>query len=110
MIGNLSGPTLIVILFIVLLLFGAPKLPGLAKSLGQSMKILKKEVRGDDSEKPEAPAAPEQPATPAAPAPAAPEAPAPPAPPAPPVPPAPEAPKPSPEDPTDPGSGPQPKA
>lgn len=42
--ANLSGPTLIVILFIVLLLFGAPKLPALAKSLGQSMKILKKEV------------------------------------------------------------------
>ncbi|MHA3723320.1 twin-arginine translocase TatA/TatE family subunit [Leucobacter sp. HY1910] len=49
MIGNLSGPTMFVILFIVLLLFGAPKLPGLAKSLGQSMKILKKEVRGDDA-------------------------------------------------------------
>lgn len=49
MFGNLSGPTLLVILFIVLLLFGAPKLPGLAKSLGQSMKILKKEVRGDDA-------------------------------------------------------------
>ncbi len=49
MFGNLSGPTLLVILFIVLLLFGAPKLPGLAKSLGQSMRILKKEVRNDDS-------------------------------------------------------------
>jgi len=48
MLGNLSGPTLIVIIFIVLLLFGAPKLPGLARSLGQSMKILKKEVGGDD--------------------------------------------------------------
>lgn len=47
MLGNLNGPTLVVILFIVLLLFGAPKLPGLAKSLGQSMKILKKEVRSD---------------------------------------------------------------
>ena len=46
--GNLSGPTLIVILFIVLLLFGAPKLPALARSLGQSMKILKKEVGGED--------------------------------------------------------------
>jgi len=45
--GNLSGPTLLVILFIVLLLFGAPKLPALARSLGQSMKILKKEVRSD---------------------------------------------------------------
>lgn len=57
MIGNLSGPTLFVILFIVLLLFGAPKLPGLAKSLGQSMKILKKEVRSDDADTPEAPSA-----------------------------------------------------
>ncbi|MBP6684624.1 MAG: twin-arginine translocase TatA/TatE family subunit [Leucobacter sp.] len=49
MIGNMGGPTLIVIVFIVLLLFGAPKLPALAKSLGQSMKILKKEVRSDDT-------------------------------------------------------------
>lgn len=48
MLNNLGGPTLIVILFIVLLLFGAPKLPGLAKSIGQSMKILKKEVTGDE--------------------------------------------------------------
>jgi len=49
MFGNISGPTLLVILFIVLLLFGAPKLPALARSLGQSMKILKKEVQtGDD--------------------------------------------------------------
>lgn len=50
MLGNMSGPTLLVILFIVLLLFGAPKLPGLAKSLGQSMRILKKEVRSDNAE------------------------------------------------------------
>lgn len=48
MFANMGGPTLIVIVFIVLLLFGAPKLPGLAKSIGQSMKILKKEVAGDD--------------------------------------------------------------
>ena len=48
MIGNLSGAHLIVILFIIVLLFGAPKLPGLAKSLGQSMRILKKEVRTDE--------------------------------------------------------------
>lgn len=52
MFGNLSGPTLLVILFIVLLLFGAPKLPGLAKSLGQSMRILKKEVRSDSADAP----------------------------------------------------------
>lgn len=43
-----SGWHLIIVLFIILLLFGAPKLPGLAKSIGQSMKILKKEVAGDD--------------------------------------------------------------
>ena len=49
MFGNLSGPTLLVILFIVLLLFGAPKLPALARSLGQSMRILKKEVTTDES-------------------------------------------------------------
>ena len=48
--GNLSGPTLLVILFIVLLLFGAPKLPALARSLGQSMKILKKEVSTDTAD------------------------------------------------------------
>ena len=53
MLGNLNGPTLVVILIIVLLLFGAPKLPGLAKSLGQSMRILKKEVRSDDEERSE---------------------------------------------------------
>lgn len=49
--ANLSGPTLLVILFIVLLLFGAPKLPALARSLGQSMKILKKEVSTSSDDK-----------------------------------------------------------
>jgi len=47
--GNLFGGVHFwIILLIVLLLFGAPKLPALARSLGQSMKILKKEVGGDD--------------------------------------------------------------
>ncbi|WP_449278076.1 twin-arginine translocase TatA/TatE family subunit [Leucobacter sp. GX24907] len=51
MLGNaFSGWHLIVILFIILLLFGAPKLPGLAKSLGQSARILKKEVRNDNEQ------------------------------------------------------------
>ena len=46
--GNLfHGPTPWILLFVVLLLFGAPKLPALATSLGQSMKILKKEVTSD---------------------------------------------------------------
>lgn len=50
MIGNLGGWHLVIILFLVLLLFGAPKLPALAKSVGQSMKILKKEVRDTDGD------------------------------------------------------------
>ncbi|KTR82129.1 twin-arginine translocase TatA/TatE family subunit [Leucobacter chromiiresistens] len=47
MLGNLTGMHLVAILFIILLMFGAPKLPALAKSLGQSMKILRKEVGSD---------------------------------------------------------------
>lgn len=45
MLGNLSGWHLLIIIAIVLLLFGAPKLPGLARSLGQSMRIFKSEVK-----------------------------------------------------------------
>ena len=49
--GNLTGWHLLVIVFLVLLLFGAPKLPGLAKSVGQSMKIFKAEIKTDKPEK-----------------------------------------------------------
>jgi sec-independent protein translocase protein TatA len=44
MLGNLNGWHLLIILAVILLLFGAPKLPGLAKSIGQSMRIFKGEV------------------------------------------------------------------
>lgn len=46
----------VVILVVVLLLFGAPKLPGLAKSLGQSMRIFRGEVKQmkDENGKPTA--------------------------------------------------------
>jgi sec-independent protein translocase protein TatA len=48
MFGNaFSGWHALIILLVILLLFGAPKLPALARSLGQSMKILKNEVRSD---------------------------------------------------------------
>ncbi|KQO47114.1 MULTISPECIES: twin-arginine translocase TatA/TatE family subunit [unclassified Frigoribacterium] len=51
MFGNaLSGWHLIIILAIVLLLFGAPKLPALAKSIAQSMRIFKNEVNSDKKE------------------------------------------------------------
>ena len=48
MLGNLNGWHAVILLVIILLLFGAPKLPGLAKSLGQSMKIFKAEVKTDE--------------------------------------------------------------
>ncbi|GGF41932.1 Sec-independent protein translocase subunit TatA [Subtercola lobariae] len=53
MIGNLQGWHLIVILAIVLLLFGAPKLPALARSVGQSMRIFKSEVKTMQNEDPD---------------------------------------------------------
>ncbi|SKA84266.1 sec-independent protein translocase protein TatA [Agreia bicolorata] len=46
MLGNAFGwPHLLIILVVVVLLFGAPKLPGLARSLGQSMRIFRSEVK-----------------------------------------------------------------
>ncbi|MCD7101892.1 Sec-independent protein translocase subunit TatA [Pseudoclavibacter sp. 13-3] len=42
---------IIIIVLVILLLFGAPKLPGLAKSLGQSMRIFRKEVKGLEADK-----------------------------------------------------------
>lgn len=47
MFGNLNGWHALILLAVILLLFGAPKLPALARSLGQSMKILKNEVKSD---------------------------------------------------------------
>ena len=41
-IMNLAGPDLIVILLIVLVLFGAKKLPELAKGMGQAVKEFQK--------------------------------------------------------------------
>lgn len=40
-----SPLTLVLILVVILLLFGAPKLPGMARSLGQSLRIFKSEVK-----------------------------------------------------------------
>jgi sec-independent protein translocase protein TatA len=35
----------LIIIIVVVLLFAAPKLPGMARSLGQSMRIIKSEVK-----------------------------------------------------------------
>lgn len=48
MFANMSGMHAVIIIAIVLLLFGAPKIPALARSLGQSMRIFKSEVRASD--------------------------------------------------------------
>jgi len=52
MLSNLAfldfgAPELIIILAIVLLLFGGKKLPELSKSLGESMRELRKGISGD---------------------------------------------------------------
>lgn len=43
-----SAPHIIILLVVVLLLFGSKRLPGAAKSLGESMHIFKKSVHGHD--------------------------------------------------------------
>jgi sec-independent protein translocase protein TatA len=50
---RLQGWEWIIILAIVLLLWGAPKLPALAKSMAQSLKIFKKET--SKTQEPETP-------------------------------------------------------
>jgi sec-independent protein translocase protein TatA len=52
MLSNLTGWHFLIILVVILLLFGAPKLPGLARSLGQSMKIFKNEIKSDTVDEP----------------------------------------------------------
>jgi sec-independent protein translocase protein TatA len=54
MLSNLTGWHFLIILVVILLLFGAPKLPGLARSLGQSMKIFKNEIKSDTVDEPAA--------------------------------------------------------
>lgn len=49
----------IVLLLVILLLFGAKRLPDLARGVGQSLKIFKKEIKDlqdDDAPKPAPPA------------------------------------------------------
>ncbi len=36
----------VIILVVILLLFGTTRLPGLAKSMGESMRVFRKEVKG----------------------------------------------------------------
>ncbi len=48
MLGNLTGWHLLIIVAILLLLFGATRLPALARSIGQSTRIFREEIRTED--------------------------------------------------------------
>ncbi|MEU8846930.1 MULTISPECIES: Sec-independent protein translocase subunit TatA [unclassified Streptomyces] len=60
MFGRLGAPEIILILVVIILLFGAKKLPDMARSLGKSARILKSEAKAmkDDGSKSAAPADP----------------------------------------------------
>jgi len=45
MLNGLTGWHLLIILVVILLLFGAAKLPALAKSMGQSARVFKGEMK-----------------------------------------------------------------
>ncbi|PZT74207.1 MULTISPECIES: Sec-independent protein translocase subunit TatA [unclassified Streptomyces] len=57
MIGNLKPLEIVLIIAVILLLFGAKKLPDMARSLGKSARILKSEAKAmkKDSEATDAP-------------------------------------------------------
>ena len=46
LIGGLGGTELLIILAVLLLLFGASKLPELARGSGQALRIFKSETKG----------------------------------------------------------------
>ena len=49
---NMPGPLeILVILIVVLLLFGAKRLPEIGRSLGEGIKEFKKSIKGSDEEK-----------------------------------------------------------
>ncbi|MFI6684532.1 Sec-independent protein translocase subunit TatA [Streptomyces sp. NPDC050485] len=50
MFGRLGAPEIILILIVVFLLFGAKKLPDMARSLGKSARILKSEAKAMKAE------------------------------------------------------------
>lgn len=69
-IEGLGGPEMLLIMFIILLLFGANRLPELARGIGKSVREFKKaasgveeEVRRAMEEEPAKPAAPKPPGT-----------------------------------------------
>ena len=71
LLGDIGGPELLLVMFLILLLFGGEKLPQLARGLGKSVREFKKvtseaqnEIKRaiDDAPEPTAPKAPTPPA------------------------------------------------
>jgi sec-independent protein translocase protein TatA len=61
LIGGLGAPELLIVLAVVMLLFGATKLPELARGGGRALRIFKAETKGlmeDDDQRPDPVAAP----------------------------------------------------
>ncbi|GAA2760369.1 Sec-independent protein translocase subunit TatA/TatB [Actinopolymorpha rutila] len=52
--GSLGAPELLIIGVVLVLLFGATRLPQTAKGLAQSLRVFRQELRDDDSERPQA--------------------------------------------------------
>ena len=71
LLGDIGGPELLLVMFLILLLFGGEKLPQLARGLGKSVREFKKvtseaqnEIKRAIDDAPE-PTVPEAPTTPA---------------------------------------------
>jgi len=47
-VGDIGAPELLIIGVVIVLLFGATRLPATAKGLGQALRLFKKEIRADD--------------------------------------------------------------
>lgn len=56
MFGHLGVPELLIILLIVLVIFGASRLPQLGKGLGQGLKNFKESVKPEEPKNPPPPA------------------------------------------------------
>lgn len=50
--GDIGAPELLIIGVVIVLLFGATRLPATAKGLGQALRLFKKEIRDDEPAKP----------------------------------------------------------
>jgi sec-independent protein translocase protein TatA len=58
MFGSLGVPELLIVLLIVIIIFGANKLPQLGKGIGQGLRNFKDSVKGEEPPPPPPPAGP----------------------------------------------------